>query len=74
MRVVIVLELRKWQQFIPVILSLIDKDSEVLLQLLINPFRLAVSLWAVSCSCCKLDSEEPVQLLGQVCYELGSLV
>ena len=47
MCVVIVLELRKWQQFIPVILLLIDKELEVLLQLLIDPFRLTVSLWVV---------------------------
>ena len=71
---VVGLELRKWQQFVPVILSLIDKELEVFLQFLIDPFHLAISLWVVSCSHHKLDSKEPVQLLGQVCYELGSLV
>ena len=71
---VIVLELHKWQQFIPVILLLIDEEFEVLLQLLIDPFYLAVSFQVVSCSHRKLDSEEPVQLPGQVCYELGSPV
>ena len=71
---VVVLELCKWQQFIPVILSLIDKESEVFLQFLIDPFYLAISLQVVGCSRHRLDSKEPVQLLGQVCYKLGSPV
>ena len=72
--VIVVLEPCKWQQFVSVILLFIDKELEVLLQFLINLFCLAISLRVVSCSCCKLDSEELVQLPGQVRYELGSPV
>ena len=42
--VVVVLELGKWQQFLPVILSLVDKQSKILLELLVDMFSLSVAL------------------------------
>ena len=44
---VIVGELSNRDPFVPVILSLIDKESEELLNFLIDPFGLAICLWVV---------------------------
>jgi hypothetical protein len=41
---VIVRELRKWEEFIPVVLALTDKETDVLLQFLVQAFRLAIRL------------------------------
>ena len=46
--VVIVLELRHRKEFIPVILPFVYKDSEILLQLLVDAFCLPVRLQVVS--------------------------
>src|SRR5262249_41253820 len=42
--VVIVLELGKGEEVMPVILPLTDEKTQILLQLLIHPFRLAIGL------------------------------
>jgi hypothetical protein len=67
---VIVLELRHWKEFIPVILSFIYKDSEILLQLLVDVFRLSVRLWVVSSGCRQCDTKQAVQLPGELRYKL----
>lgn len=41
---VVVLELCQWEEVRPVILTLIDKEAEVLFKLLIHPFGLAITL------------------------------
>ena len=46
--VIIVLELRHRKKLIPVILMLVYKDLEILLQLLVNMFCLSVRLWMIS--------------------------
>src|SRR6267378_2797786 len=48
---VVVLEFRHGQKFIPVILALIDKDPEVLFQFLVDTFCLSIHLWVVRCGC-----------------------
>ena len=49
--VVIVLELRHWKELIPIVLTLIHKDSEIPLQLLVDALHLSIRLWVVSYSC-----------------------
>ena len=71
---VIVLNLGQWQQVIPIILSFINKEVEVLFQFLVDSLCLTVALWVV-CSCCsKLDSKKPVKLSGELGDELWSSV
>ena len=71
---VVILELCQRQQVGPVILSLVGEQSEILLQLLVNPFCLSVSLQMVGHGGCNLDSEHPVKLSGEFCNELWSAV
>ena len=47
--VVVVGELGEWEPFCPVVLVVVKEDPEVLLQLLIDAFRLSICLWVVSC-------------------------
>ena len=47
---------------------------EVLLQLLINAFRLSIPLWVVSSGGSQLDPEPLVEFSGELCHELGSTV
>ena len=71
---VIILELREREEVIPVVLPLINKETEELLQFLINSFRLSVSLGVVCSSSCQLNSEKSVQLLWKLRYKLGTSV
>ena len=71
---VIVLELRHWKEFIPVILTLIYKDSEILLQLLVDMLCLSVCLWVVSCSRRQCDTKQPVQLPGELRHKLRTSI
>ena len=47
MDMVVVGELCKRKEVIPVILSFPDEDAYVLLQFLVNPFGLSVGLWMI---------------------------
>jgi len=54
---VVVLELREWQEPHPIVSSLVGEESEILFQFLVDPFRLAISLWVVGGGGCQLNSE-----------------
>ena len=60
MNMVVVLKLHKGKEIVPIILTLIDEDAEILLKFLIDSFRLSVSLRMVSCGGRQFDSEESV--------------
>ena len=47
MDVIVVLELRKRKEIVPVILPLVNEESEELFQLLIDSLRLSVSLGVI---------------------------
>jgi hypothetical protein len=53
--VIVVLELRNRKETVPVVLPLINKETEELFQFLVNPFRLAICLWMVSCGGAHFD-------------------
>ena len=61
---VIVLELCEWKEFIPVILPLIHEELEVLFELLVDTFHLALSLWVVGGGCDKPNPDHLIQFLG----------
>ena len=46
---VVVHELREGEEFVPVVLSFMDEDSEVQLHLLVDSFRLTVGLGMICC-------------------------
>jgi hypothetical protein len=46
---IVALELCHWWEFIPVVLTFIDEDLEVLLQLLVDTLSLPICLWVISC-------------------------
>ena len=71
---VIILELHEREEIIPVVLPLINKAMEELLQFLINPFRLSISLGVVRSSGCQFNSEKSVQLFCKLRYKLGASV
>ena len=71
---IIILEFREREEVIPVVLSLINKETEELLQFLINSFRLSISLGVVRGSSCQLNSEKLVQLLCKLRYKLGTSI
>ena len=71
---VIVLEFREREEVIPIVLSLINKEAEKLLQLLVDPFRLSISLGVIRGSGCQLDSEKLVQLFCKFRYKLGASI
>ena len=60
MNVVVVLELCEREELVPIILPLVDKDPEVLFQLLVDSLRLPVPLWMIRRSGCQFDSKEAV--------------
>jgi hypothetical protein len=55
--VVVVLEFGEGEEIYPVILSLTDEKPKVLLEFLIDAFRLSISLRVVGCSGCDLNTE-----------------
>jgi len=54
---VVVLEFGERQEPHPIILSLVGEESEILLQFLVDPFRLSIFLWVVGGGGCQLNSE-----------------
>jgi len=58
---VIVGELGYGQPLVPVILTLVHKESEELLNLLVNPLSLTVHLWMISGGSCYLDPQKLTQ-------------
>ncbi|KAG5334556.1 hypothetical protein C0989_003390 [Termitomyces sp. Mn162] len=71
---VVVLALGVREEFIPVILALIAEEAEVLLQLLIYMFGLAIGLWVVGSEGVELHAKQLVELPGEVHHKLWSLV
>ena len=55
-------------------MSLIDEYLKVLLQFLIDPFRLSIPLWVIGCGGRYLNPEYVVQLPSELCYELRTSV
>ena len=72
--VIFVLELCQWKQFIPVVLPLIDKETKILFQLLVDPFHLSITLQMVGHSVSQLYAKEMVELSRQLHYELRTSV
>ena len=71
---IVVLELCQQKQFIPVVLPLVDKEVEILFQLLVDLLCLSITLRMVGHSGSQLYAEEAVELSHQLCYELRTLV
>ncbi|KAG5339180.1 hypothetical protein C0989_005258 [Termitomyces sp. Mn162] len=57
MNMVVVLELGIGKEFVPVILALVAEEVEVLLQLLVYVFGLAIRLWVIGGGGVKLHAE-----------------
>ena len=71
---VVVGKLSKREEGMPVVLSLSDKDPQILFQLLVNSFSLSVCLQVVGCGGCALDPKQPVQFLHERSNKLRSSV
>ena len=71
---IVVLELCQCKQFIPVILPLVDKEVEILFQLLVDLLHLSITLQMVGCSGSQLYAKEVVELSHQLHYELWTSV
>ena len=74
MDVVVVLELCDRKEVMPVILALVNKGPEVLVKFLVNTFRLAVRLGMPGGGRRYLDSEQWIELPGELGNELGASV
>ena len=71
---VIVLEFCQWKEVYPVVLLLIDKDPEVLFQLLVHSFCLSITLRMVSSGGSQMDSKHAVQFFGELSHKLWTSV
>ncbi len=60
-------ELREWEPIGPVVLSIVNKDSKVLFDFLVNSFGLAIRLRMPGGRCVGRDVEESVEFF----HELG---
>ena len=71
---IIVLEFCEGEEIVPIILPLIDKKVEELFELLINCFRLSVSLRMVCSGGCQFNSKESVQFPCKFHDKLGTSI
>lgn len=71
---VVVLELRHREEVVPIVLSLIDKNPQVLVKFLIYMFGLPISLRVPCCGGSALDPEEVVKFPCECSSELGAAV
>ncbi|KAG5337721.1 hypothetical protein C0989_009015 [Termitomyces sp. Mn162] len=71
---VVVLELGIKEEFNPVILALVAEEAEVLLQLLIYAFGLAIRLQVVGSGGVELHAKQLIELPGEVHHKLWSSV
>ncbi|KNZ72032.1 hypothetical protein J132_05081 [Termitomyces sp. J132] len=74
MNMIVVLEFGIGEEFVLVILALIAKEAEILFQLLVYMLHLTVRLWVVGSSGVELYSEQLVELPGELCHRLWSLI
>ncbi|KNZ78834.1 hypothetical protein J132_09761, partial [Termitomyces sp. J132] len=72
MNMVVVLEFSIGEEFVPVILVLVAEEVEILFQLLVYMLCLAIGLWIVGSGGVELHSEQSVELVGELHYELQS--
>jgi len=62
---VVVLELHYWEEVVPVILLFVHKDTEVLVQLLVDMLCLSVCLRVPSSRGGQPDSKKPIEFLSE---------
>ncbi|KAF8238794.1 hypothetical protein L208DRAFT_1240876, partial [Tricholoma matsutake] len=74
MDMIVVSELSQGKEIVPIILAFIDEDTDVLLQLLVDSFGLAISLWVISGRSEEFDTQKSVQLTSELCYQLRATV
>jgi hypothetical protein len=72
--VVVVCKFSSQQELIPAILFVVCEDPDELFELLVDVLCLAVSLWVVSSGCCRLYTNEALQLPGKLSDELLSTI
>ncbi len=71
---IVVCELCEWEPIGPVVLSIVNKDSEVLFNFLVNSFSLTICLRMEGGRCVGHDVEESVKFLHELGDELGTSV
>ncbi|KNZ75229.1 hypothetical protein J132_03884, partial [Termitomyces sp. J132] len=69
---VVVLEFSIGEEFVPVILTLIAEEVEILFQLLVYVLHLTVGLWVVGSGGVELYSKQSVELPSELCHKLWS--
>ena len=74
MYMIVVLELCHGQQIVPIVLPLIDKELQVLIQFLVDVLHLSISLWMPSSEGSQLHSQQLVEFPGEEYHKLGSMV
>jgi len=67
MNSIVVGEFGNRDPFVPIVLSLVEKKPEELLDLLVDTFSLPVRLWVVSHGCSHLNTED----LAESTHEFG---
>ena len=58
----------------PVVLVVVDAESQILFQLLVHPLCLPIHLWVVGCGGVVLDAQEPVEADRELRLELWAPV
>jgi hypothetical protein len=72
--VVIVRELTKRQECVPVVLPFIYKDSNVLFKFLIDTFSLAIGLWMIGGGQQNCDIKEAISFMHEFSHKLGASI
>ena len=70
----VILKLCKWKESNPIVLPLINEESKVLFQLLVNPLCLSTTLRMIGCSCCEFNAQKSIKFLHELCHKLWSSI
>ena len=71
---IVVGKFSKGDPFKPIILTLVDEELKVLLNLLNDLLSLTISLWVVGCGSGNLDAKKLVQLSHELGDKLSSMI
>ena len=71
---IIILILCKWKESNPVVLPLINEESRILFQFLVNPLCLSITLRMIICSHCEFNAQKSIKFLHELHHELWASI
>ena len=71
---IVILKLCKWEESNPIVLPLINEESKVLYQFLVNPLCLSIALRMIRCSCCEFNAQKLIECFYELHQEKTNLL